>query len=155
MEKAENSFESLLSAAHVAFVEVITTNTIKVELAERVPHVVRLDDPIFRVILSCRSLHGGLLHDVDGVMTEQVLQAAEQTNSGLIDCFLGLLLLLLLLWLLLKLLVKWLTHCKISGLVIVGVLFIKFKKQRVNLIVLHLFISFSSLFNFSELTELS
>ena len=70
MEKAENSFESLLSAAHVAFVEVITSNAVKVELAERVPHVVRLDDSVFRVILSCRILHGGLLEDVDRVMTE-------------------------------------------------------------------------------------
>ena len=53
MEKAENSFESLLSAAHIAFVEVITTNAVKVELAESVSHVARLNYSVFRVTLSC------------------------------------------------------------------------------------------------------
>ena len=52
VEKAENSFESLLSAAHVTLVEVISTNAIKVELAERVSHVARLDNSVLRVILS-------------------------------------------------------------------------------------------------------
>ena len=52
MEKAKNPLESLLRAAHITLIKVISPNAVEIELAEGVSHMTRLNNPVLGVILS-------------------------------------------------------------------------------------------------------
>ena len=75
MQKAHYLLKSLLSAAHVSFLEILATNRIKVKLAQSLTNLPWLQDTI-DVITSLR----GSLNLIYRILGEQVIQIAEQAD---------------------------------------------------------------------------
>ena len=75
MQEAHYLLKSLLRAAHVSFLEILTANRIKVELAQRLANLPWLQDTI-DVIASRR----GSLNLINRILGEQVIQIAEQAD---------------------------------------------------------------------------
>ena len=75
VQKAQYSLESFLGAPHIAFLEVLPSDRVHVELAQRLTDLARLQDSVNVIFSGSCSLDL-----IDGVPCEQVVQVAEKTD---------------------------------------------------------------------------